>query len=259
MALYNNLFENDTHENNTKIFNFYNDNNSVDIMNDNSNNIITISKNDDIVTISVVENVFDKNIIDPLKKILNNIFIWYKTHKKIFACIFNIQQIGTFNMYKYIKHARSFFEKNVDILHDLIYISVIVTDSSFIRLIIKPIIKLFNRGRPCEFKKNIPDAEKYIIEYPDKTTTSNSPDKWLSPSEDINLSHTGSTLDVDSTSSSPRYEIGSVDEDDDVDHEDDDVDHEDEDEDHDHEDEDEDHDHEDEDEDHEDEDSISLD
>ena len=76
--------------------------------------------------------------------------------------IFDIRNISLLNIYKYAKIFKSFFMLNKDLFEKAVHTSVVITESTLIKVVITPIVKLINTGKPFCFCSTSEYANKYV-------------------------------------------------------------------------------------------------
>lgn len=76
--------------------------------------------------------------------------------------IFDIRIVSLLNIYKYAKIFKNFFMENKTLFEKAVHTSVVITESTLIKVVITPIVKLINTGKPFCFCSTIEYADKYV-------------------------------------------------------------------------------------------------
>lgn len=178
-----------------------------------NNELIHITNNDDIVTVLVQSDNYNEDIVEPVKNTFDRLFDEYsqKPMNKQFACIFNLSELSCYNIYCYAKEFKTYFKEHSDQLHASISASVIVTQRTFIRCIIRPLIRLINSGQTYAFKNTVEEAQTFLKTFreqraQEQSETVDLPDiesecdeLWaqpVSPTTATQLSTVGEPLDI---------------------------------------------------------------
>ena len=75
-----------------------------------------------------------------------------------YGFVFDISVLSSYNMFKFSKDLKTFFNQYTDTLHKYVGCSAIIVHSTFIRVILAPIIKLINKGRSLTFTRDVDNA-----------------------------------------------------------------------------------------------------
>ena len=119
----------------------------------------------------VQEDKYDKDAIDSDDGIKSYFIKLFKHFDNLhstkdvvqhYGFIFDISILSSFNMFKFSKDLKAFFNQYTDTLHKYIGCTAIIINSTFIRIILSPIIKLVNKGRSLTFTRSFDSAFESI-------------------------------------------------------------------------------------------------
>ena len=112
----------------------------------------------------VLNDRYNKDDIASIKQYFDSLFDNFQKQEsfKYYGFIFDITVLSSYNMFKYAKDLRSFFTENKQNLHTYIGCTALIIDSTFIRIILAPLIKLVNKGRSLTFTRDKEHATAVI-------------------------------------------------------------------------------------------------
>ena len=123
--------------------------------------IITHDLATNIIYFNVLKDEYNASQITMIKEYFINLFNNF-ANTTLYGCVFNIAALSSYNMFKYAKDLKPFFQEHDRSLHQYIGATAIIIDSTFIRFILVPLIQLINKGRAIKFTRDGPIATDFI-------------------------------------------------------------------------------------------------
>ena len=113
---------------------------------------------------NILKDEYNASQINIIKNYFTNLFEYFAANPLILhGCVFNIKALSSYCMFKYAKDLKTFFQEHERSLHQYIGATAIIIDSTFIRIVLTPLIQLVNKGRPLKFTRDDTIAADFII------------------------------------------------------------------------------------------------
>jgi hypothetical protein len=122
---------------------------------------------------NILKDEYNTSQINIIKEYFTNLFEYFATNPVLYGCVFNIKALSSYCMFKYVKDLKLFFQDNERLLHKYIGATAIIIDSTFIRIVLTPLIQLVNKGRPLKFTRDDTSAADFIVTELTKDTVKN--------------------------------------------------------------------------------------
>lgn len=121
---------------------------------------ITDDRENNILYMNVLIDEYSDHHSESIKHYFSTLFNYFNQNKPsgFYGFVFDISKLSSLHMYKYATQFKSFFNNHKDNLHKYIGCTAIIVQSTFIRVILAPIINLINKGRSLTFTKTIDEG-----------------------------------------------------------------------------------------------------
>ena len=134
------------------------------------NNLLKIEHENDILHFTALKDQHVDSDITEIKEYFKTFFELLITQPTDvnYAFIFDIRVVSAYNLFTFAKDLKQFFKNYETELHRFIGCTSIITDNSFIRIVLAPLIKLINKGRALQFTRNTQSAITFARKELDK-------------------------------------------------------------------------------------------
>ena len=120
------------------------------------NNLLKIVHENDILRFTALKDQHVVSDITEIKEYFKTFFarLIAQPTDVNYAFIFDIRIVSAYNLFSFAKDLKQFFKNYENELHRFVGSTSIITENSFIRVVLAPLVKLINKGRALQFTRD---------------------------------------------------------------------------------------------------------
>ena len=117
-----------------------------------------------IIYINTLQDRFNTNDVEPLQNSLAELFKYENGKPYLFSFIFDVTGLSYSTLYSCCKVFSKFFIAKREQWKIHQQVAVCITDKTFLKTVIKPVVALANTGKPFKFVDSKQDGVNFITE-----------------------------------------------------------------------------------------------